>query len=70
VKGGESDTVYLFPDLLKSGASQLAGARTNRLDVKRQFYVGMTRARESLIICGPRTWRDADLPRVREYATR
>ena len=54
VKGGQADVVYLFPDLSAS-----AGMEWNSSDVRhrdgiiRQFYVGMSRARESLIMCTP-----------------
>lgn len=51
VKGGQADVVYLFPDLSPSGATEWT-ARGERQDgIIRQIYVGMTRARESLIIC-------------------
>ncbi len=50
VKGGESDVVYMFPDVSRSGAYQLE-TRANRLEVKRQFYVAMSRAKETLVVC-------------------
>ena len=52
VKGGEADVVYLFPDI------GYAAHMAKRISVDeqqaeiRQFYVGMTRAREELILCG------------------
>jgi DNA helicase-2/ATP-dependent DNA helicase PcrA len=51
VKGGEADVVFLFPDLSKAGdvAYQRHGPRRDA--VIRLFYVGMTRARETLYIC-------------------
>jgi len=49
VKGGEADSVYLFPDLSGAGMDEwLGGARA---PIYRLFYVGMTRSRESLTIC-------------------
>lgn len=52
VKGGQADVVILFPDLSRQGYE--AWQRRDRRDeVIRQFYVGMTRARESLIIAPP-----------------
>ena len=51
VKGAEADVVYLFPDLSKAGRSEWAGAPDLKASVHRLFYVAMTRARESLIIC-------------------
>lgn len=54
VKGGESDVVYLLPDL--SGVGYFEGWRRGgegRNAIIRQFYVGMTRAREELVLCSP-----------------
>jgi superfamily I DNA/RNA helicase len=49
VKGGEADVVYLFPDLSYAGMTEWIGNGTAA--VRRLFYVGMTRSRESLILC-------------------
>lgn len=51
VKGGEADVVYLFPDLSRDGDAAYQQAGQPRDSVIRQFYVGMTRARETLYIC-------------------
>ncbi len=51
VKGGQADAVYLFPDLSRAGMMEWSGAA--RDSIIRQFYVGMTRARESLVLCPP-----------------
>ena len=51
VKGGEADVVYLFPDLSFAGMNEWLGGGTAA--VRRLFYVGMTRARETLILCEP-----------------
>lgn len=51
VKGGEADVVYLFPDLSREGDAAYQQAGQPRDSVIRQFYVGMTRARETLYIC-------------------
>lgn len=48
VKGGEADVVLLCPDLSPKGYENW---RRDRDNVIRPFYVGMTRARESLILC-------------------
>jgi DNA helicase-2/ATP-dependent DNA helicase PcrA len=53
VKGGEADVVYLFPDLSNSGAEEYRQPGDPRDSVIRQFYVGITRARERLVLCGP-----------------
>lgn len=50
-KGAEADHCYLFPDLSPAGYMEYAS--TGRDAVIRQFYVAMTRARESLTLCGP-----------------
>ena len=52
VKGGQADVVYLFPDLSQAGDAQYARGGASRDSVVRQFYVGATRARECLYICG------------------
>jgi superfamily I DNA/RNA helicase len=51
VKGGEADVVYLFPDLSGEGDAAYQQSGAPRDSVIRQFYVGMTRARETLYIC-------------------
>jgi len=52
VKGGEAEVVYLFPDLSWSGMQEYSNSKTKDR-VVRQFYVGMTRASQSLITCSP-----------------
>lgn len=53
VKGGEAARVYLMPDLSPQALQGWsAGAAAERADVRRLFYVGMTRARESLVLLG------------------
>ena len=49
VKGGEADNVYLFPELSPSGYLDYTGYNADR--IYRLFYVGMTRARENLMLC-------------------
>jgi superfamily I DNA/RNA helicase len=51
VKGGQADVVYLFPDLSQAGAAQYERSGAPRDSVIRLFYVGATRARETLYIC-------------------
>ena len=48
-KGGEADVVILFPDLPPSAAEDWVSG--DRDAIIRQFYVGMTRAKETLIVC-------------------
>lgn len=51
LKGAEADVVYLFPDLSNAGDAQYRRAGAARDSVIRLFYVGATRARETLYIC-------------------
>jgi len=61
-KGGEADTVILFPDLSPAGMREWdAGDRALRDGPIRLFYVGITRARERLIICRARSARSVPL---------
>ena len=53
VKGGEADSVYLFPDLSLQGGEQWIRRGPRRDSVLRCFYVGMTRARHRLTILQP-----------------
>ena len=53
VKGGEADVVYLFPDISVRAAREQELSYDKRDDTIRQFYVGMTRAKETLILCEP-----------------
>ena len=52
VKGGEADIVYLFPDLSRE-AEKKYRTQLGRNAIIRTFYVGMTRAKEELILCSP-----------------
>jgi superfamily I DNA/RNA helicase len=56
VKGGEADVVYLFPDISYQ-AMQEGYTRSGRDALCRLFYVGMTRAKETLILCAPASGR-------------
>jgi hypothetical protein len=57
VKGGQADVVYLFPDLSQAGDAQYNRGGAARDSVIRVFYVGLTRARETLYICQGETGR-------------
>ena len=55
VKGSESDCCYMLPDLSPSSMREWAGHRGEVRDgIIRTFYVGMTRAREKLVLA--RRW--------------
>jgi len=51
VKGGEADVVYLLPDLSPSGMREWLTPGPTRDAVLRLMYVGMTRAKEKLVLC-------------------
>lgn len=55
VKGGEADVVYLFPDISPQSYEGVQRGAEGRDAVIRQFYVGMTRAREELVVCNAAT---------------
>ena len=48
VKGGQADCVVVFPDVSEQGYGEWMGS--GRDNVRRQFYVAFTRAREELVL--------------------
>ena len=52
VKGGQADSVYLLPDLSPSSIREWVQPGEARDGIIRTFYVGMTRAREKLVLGG------------------
>lgn len=52
VKGGEGDTVFVFPDLSFAGAADWAAGGERQDAIVRMFYVAATRSRSDLVICG------------------
>jgi len=48
VKGGEADTVIIFPDISKAAISVFS--RERKEAVIRQFYVGITRSKDKLVL--------------------
>lgn len=52
VKGAEADVVYLFPDISYQ-ADQEMHSTEGQDSAYRLFYVGMTRAKETLVCCRP-----------------
>lgn len=53
VKGGEADVVFLFPDLSQAGDAAYQHFGSTRDAVIRLFYVGLTRARDTVYVCQP-----------------
>lgn len=54
-KGGEADVVMLCPDLSPAGYREWAAGGAARDSVIRMFYVGLSRARETVIVAKPAT---------------
>lgn len=50
-KGAEADAVFLFPDLSPAAVNEWEAGGKARDSVVRTFYVGITRAKESLVVC-------------------
>ena len=54
VKGGEADSVYVFPDLSTQAARSYFSGKSEEVDpVTRLFYVATTRAKEKVSLVGP-----------------
>lgn len=51
-KGAEADVVLLHPDISPSAWQEWDDGGAGRDAIRRLFYVGMTRARETLYLCG------------------
>lgn len=51
VKGGQASVVYLIPDLSSRGSNEWRQIGPPADGIRRQFYVGMTRARRELAVC-------------------
>lgn len=52
VKGAEADCVFLFPDFSMKADQEFQISQEAKDSMYRVFYVGMTRARSELILCG------------------
>lgn len=55
LKGSEADTVFLFPDLSDAGMQEWCAPGAGQDGIRRAFYVALTRARESVVLCSPAT---------------
>jgi len=56
VKGGESDVVFLNAGVSPNAAREALGNRAGMNAIRRMYYVGMTRAKEQLVICGQESY--------------
>lgn len=65
VKGGQADSVYVFPDLSRQGFDAWSRYGASRDAIYRQFYVAFTRAREKLTLCSPHGSDTVTFPRPR-----
>ena len=63
-KGSQADVVILFPDLSPAGFREWACPGPNRDSVIRLFYVALTRARETAVICEPASMRSVNMRRL------
>ncbi|MAH51207.1 hypothetical protein CMI37_35650 [Candidatus Pacearchaeota archaeon] len=62
VKGGEADVVYLFPDMSRVGYQSVHTPK-GKAATLRQFYVGMTRSKDVLVLSGASTQMAVQLGR-------
>lgn len=62
-KGGEADCVFLCPDLSPAGYREWLSNGEGRDSVMRLMYVGITRAKEKLILCDQSTTLAANVAR-------
>ena len=53
IKGAETDVVFVFPDLSPSGSKEWRGPPVAQANIRRLFYVAMTRSRHTLVLCSP-----------------
>lgn len=60
-KGSEADCTFIFPDLSPSGYREWCRRGEPRDSIIRLFYVMLTRARESVILCDPSSDQIANL---------
>lgn len=59
-KGGQADVVFLLPDLSPSGIREWTTPGEGRDSIIRTMYVGMTRAKEKLVLAGRWSARSID----------
>lgn len=63
VKGGEADSVFVFPDLSRRGYNAWNRAGADRDAIYRQFYVALTRTKDKLTILDPNGSEYVPFPR-------
>lgn len=57
LKGSEADVVYVCPDLSEAAVEAARANRRWQQEIYRIFYVAVTRAKETLVLCQPATNR-------------
>ena len=68
VKGGESDCVYVFPDISRAASEEWFRSEDGRSAATRVMYVAFTRAKETLVVCDPASSRAIDLRSIQTTA--
>ena len=68
VKGSESSSVYVFPDLSSAGQQDWYTDEGHD-GILRTMYVGVTRTRDRLTLCAPSSKERVPWPAVEEVAT-
>jgi hypothetical protein len=69
-KGREADLVVLFPDMSRATYRQYRESQEGQESETRVFYVGVTRALETLVIVRPRGRRHFSYPRPSQIGNR
>jgi superfamily I DNA/RNA helicase len=64
VKGGEADVVYVFPDISRAGMQEWTSSGSGHDALVRLYYVAMTRARDTLVVCDAVSTNAITLPVV------
>ena len=63
-KGSQADVVIVFPDLSPAGFEEWSCPGVGRDNVIRLFYVALTRAKETVVICEPASMRSVNMQRL------
>ena len=58
MKGAQADTVFLFPHISYAAKVEAETSDSGTDALRRLFYVGMTRAKERLVLCSTDRMKD------------